>query len=258
MDDIQKLIQTLKRLLKAKGITYRMLAEQLQLSEVSVKRSLSTGQMSLARLADIAHCLDMTLTELALATLDAPPIDQLTDAQEQQLVDDPQLLLVAVCVLNHWTLKDILAYYQLTEATCIRLLAQLAQLRLIDWLPDNRVRLKVSRQFAWRLNGPIFRFFRQQGEGDFLNSDFREDPDEYAFVHGMLTSDARRQFSRKLQQLKEDFASLHQQSLSAPLSERYGVGVLLATRGWELRAFHHLRRPQTLTTAQQIQRAEKP
>ncbi|WP_018150412.1 helix-turn-helix domain-containing protein [Leeia oryzae] len=242
MEDINRLVQTIKRHLKAKGMTYRMLAEQLQLSEVSIKRSLSTGQMTLARLADIAHCLDMTLAELALATLDAPPIDQLTEAQEQQLVDDPQLLLVAVCVLNHWTLKDILAYYQLTEATCIRLLAQLDQLRLIDWLPDNRVRLKVSRQFAWRQDGPIFRFFRQQGERDFLTSDFHAEPDEYAFVHGMLTSDARRQFSRKLQQLREDFASLHQQSLTAPLSERHGVGVLLATRGWELRAFGHMRK----------------
>ena len=250
MDDIHKLIQTIKRLLKAKGVTYRMLAAQLQLSEVSIKRSLSTGQMSLARLADIAHCLGMSVPELALATLDAPPIDRLSEAQEQQLVDNPQLLLVAVCVLNHWTLKEILAYYWLTEPECIRLLGQLEQLRLIDWLPDNRVRLKVSRQFAWRQDGPIFRFFRQQGEGDFLASNFPDEPDEYAFVHGMLTMDARRQFFRKLQQLKEDFAALHQQSLSAPLSERHGVGVLLATRGWELRAFRHLRQPQTLTHAQ--------
>ena len=49
MSQTSSLIETLKKYLKARGITYRMLAEEMGLSEASVKRLFSKHGFSLQR-----------------------------------------------------------------------------------------------------------------------------------------------------------------------------------------------------------------
>ncbi|MCB6181998.1 helix-turn-helix transcriptional regulator [Leeia sp. TBRC 13508] len=240
--DLKRLAATIRRILKARQMTYAMLAEQLNLSVPTIKRLLSTGQMTLVRLAEISNVLGMTLSELVRESEENPLIEQLTENQEEALVNTPKLLLVAVCVMNHWKFEEILTYYRLTESECVLLLSQLAKLQLIDWLPGNRIRLKIARTFRWRENGPIYRFFREEGERAFLKGQFNDELSPYVFLNGMLTADARREFIRKVHQLQQDFAVLHQQSLHAPLSHRHGVGVLFASRAWELDAFAALRK----------------
>jgi hypothetical protein len=46
----------------------------------------------------------------------------------------------------------------------------------------------------------------------------------------------------ELRKLRRKLAELHEESLAAPLSQRRGVGLLLAMRHWELAAFSQLRR----------------
>ena len=53
MTTSSRIIDTLKRQLKVRGITYRGLAERLQLSESAVKHMFSTGNFSLRRLDDV-------------------------------------------------------------------------------------------------------------------------------------------------------------------------------------------------------------
>ncbi|CAM5199355.1 helix-turn-helix domain-containing protein [Alishewanella longhuensis] len=65
MDQTGQLITALKRCLKARGISYRQLAEQLQLSEASVKRIFAQQSFTLSRLEQICNVLDTNLYELA-------------------------------------------------------------------------------------------------------------------------------------------------------------------------------------------------
>jgi len=50
MGETNRIIMALKRGLRARGITYAMLARRIGLSEPSVKRILSRGSLSLPRL----------------------------------------------------------------------------------------------------------------------------------------------------------------------------------------------------------------
>ena len=191
MSEIDRLVGTLKRRLKAQGITYRELGARLGLSEASVKRMFATRRFSLDRLLEIGHLLGFSLAELAQeAALSGTRLHTLSESQERELVSDEQLLLVAVCVLNQWTVEEILAIYRLGEAECVRCLARLDRLRLLDLLPGNRVRLNVARDFDWRPDGPIRRFFLRQGLGEFLASDFAGADEVLGFAHGMLTESA--------------------------------------------------------------------
>jgi len=243
MNEIDQLVSTLKRRLKIQGLTYRDLAHALGISEPSVKRMLASGRISLERMVDISHLLGFTLAELAHeAAVSERLLHTLTEMQERDLVSDIRLLLVAVCVLNQWELRDIIGTYTLSETECIQCLVKLDRLRLIQLLPGNRIRLNLARDFDWRPKGPIRNFFQSQGLNDFLHSDFASDDEAMAFSHAMLTESAAAKMLGELRKLRQKFAELHEESLAAPLSKRRGTGLLLAMREWEIAAFSAFRR----------------
>src|SRR3954470_2933590 len=116
MTQITQLMSTIKRKLKARGLTYRDVGRALNLSEPSIKRLFAGERMTVDRLAQVGALLGCTLAELTEeAAAETPAIHALTAAQEARLVADSRLLLVAVCALNHWSLEDITAIYRLTK-----------------------------------------------------------------------------------------------------------------------------------------------
>lgn len=243
MTEIDQLVATLKHRLKAQGMTYRELAAALGLSEPSVKRMFASRRFTLDRLVEIANQLGFTLAELAQeAAIAESRLHTLSESQERELVSDLKLLLVAVCVLNQWTVKDIGRVYRLSEAECVARLTRLDRLRLIHLLPGNRIRLNVARDFSWLPSGPIRSYFIEQGLADFLHSDFAGADEVLGFSHGMLTETAIAKLQAELRKLRQRYAELHEESLVAPLAKRRGCGMLLAMREWELAAFTALRR----------------
>ncbi len=243
MTERKQLLTTLKRKLRERGLTYRDIAAALRLSEASVKRLLSTGNLSIERLFEICGLLDMTLAELTqAASASSQRIVCLDEEREAELVSDPKLLLVATCALNHWRLVDIIDHYQLDEAECLRHLLALDRMRLIDLLPGNRIRINVARDFDWLPGGDIARFFAGRGRDDFLADQFDGDTESLFFVHGMLTPEARRQFMANLRKLRQQFSEFHDDCVQATIGERQGTAMLLAIREWEPPDFARLRR----------------
>ena len=243
MSEISQIIATLKRQLKLQGLTYRDVASALDLSEPSVKRLFASEQFTLERIVEVCSLLGFTLAEVAQDAQNGQRrLRTLSVDQEAELVSDPQLLLVAVCALNHWRLDDMTCAYRFDEAQCVRHLLRLDRLQLITLLPGNRIRLNVARDFDWLADGPIRRFFLEQGMPDFVAGDFGGARDALDFAHGMLTESARAKLEDELRQLRARFAQLHEESLAAPLAQRRGSGLLLALREWEPAAFAALRR----------------
>lgn len=237
------ILATIKRLLKSQGMTYRDVAKKLHLSEPSVKRLFSSGRLTVERLEQVSHLLGYTLAELSREAVSAQArLNTLTEKQERELVSNPKLLLVAVCALNHWSMQDIVGIYQISNTECVKLLLHLDKLRIIDLLPGNRIRLNVSRDFDWLPMGPIRRYFQERGQGDFLKSGFTGEGEAMAFVHGMFTEQAVAQIQEELRRLRQKFSALHEESLSAPLAKRNGIGLLFAMRSWEPDGFARLRR----------------
>jgi transcriptional regulator with XRE-family HTH domain len=243
MSEVTHLINTLKRQLKQQGKTYREVALALDLSEASVKRLFASESFALDRLVEVCNLLGFTVAELAQeAARSEERLRTLTVAQEKELVSDPKLLLVAVCALNHWTMQDIVAVYQLSEAECIHRLARLDRLHLIALMPGNRIRLTVARDFDWIADGPIRDYFRAEGMGEFMASRFGDGNESLAFTHGMLTDAALEKMQAELRQLRARFAQLHEESLGSSLARRRGTGLLVAMREWEPAQFTRLRR----------------
>jgi transcriptional regulator with XRE-family HTH domain len=243
MTEIAQLIATIKLQLKAAGMTYRDVAQALDLSEPSVKRLLSSGRLTVDRLAQFSELLGMTMAELLRESeASQARIHTLTHAQEAQLVSNDKLLLVAVCALNHWTLADIVATYRLSEAECIKQLLVLDRMGVVNLKPGNRIQLLVARDFDWLRDGPIRQFFLQQGMPDFMESRFDGADETMDFSHGMLTKAGYAQLQVELRKLRAKLATLHDEAANAQRAEKHGTALLLAMRVWEPAAFRALRR----------------
>lgn len=240
MAQTSHLIGTLKKALKAHGKTYADVARQLQLTEASVKRLFSEKNFSLQRLDQVCQMIGMEISDLVQLMKEETQrqITQLTEEQEQQIVSDLELLLVAVCVLNRWTLEDITAHYDLPETRCIRKLAQLDRLKLIELLPRNRIKLLVAPNFNWLRNGPIQRFFQEKVAASFLSGQLNTDNDHLIFVNGMLSPSSRAVFQRRLERVAREFDELNNDDAGLPISEKQWSSVVLAIRQWEIGPFN--------------------
>ncbi len=237
------LITTLKKELKAAQMTYADLARALGMAESSVKRMLAKGDMPLSRVDEICRALKLDFAELARRVADAQPLlKEMTAEQERAVVADKKLLLVAICVLSQWTLEQITATYRLSEAECVKYLAQLDRIGIIELRPLNRYRLKLAKTFRWRPHGPVMNYFREHALLDYFAGGFDQPGEGVMLVHGSVSRALAPVFLERLQRVAQDFAQQHQTDQKLAEKDREGYTLVLAMRSWEFEAFSLLRR----------------
>jgi len=243
MSSTHDLVTAIKRELKAAHMTYADLAQMLGMAESSVKRMLARGDMPLSRVDTICRALKLDFAELARRVADAQPLlQQLTQEQERAVVADRKLLVVAICVLSQWTLEQITAHYRVSEAECVKCLAQLDRIGIIELRPLNRYRLKLAKTFRWRPHGPVMDFFRENAVLDYFAGGFDGDGEGLQLVHGSISRALAPAFLERLQRVAQDFAQQHQTDQKLAAKDREGYTLLLAMRSWEFEAFAQLRR----------------
>jgi transcriptional regulator with XRE-family HTH domain len=238
-----ELVDALKRLLKSQGITYAALARRLELSEAAIKRMFSRGAINLQRLEQICAVLDVGLAELAAEShRQRDPLAELSAAQEQALVDDPALLLALYLVLNRCTQDEVLARYRWTVPQWTLLLARLDRMGIVELLPGNRTRARTARNFRWRREGPMQRFFQQRLLPEYFARSFDGEHDRLLLLSGLVSRASEAHIRRRLDELAEEFDRLLQQDATLPVAQRTGTSLVLAQRTWSLSLFAPLRR----------------
>jgi len=245
MSTTQDLVAALKAELKAAGITYADLAEALGMAESSIKRMFAKGgDMPLSRIDEVLRLLKMDFAELARQVADAQPLRRaLTAEQEQTVVADRRLLLLAICCFSQWTFEQMVSTYTFTEAECLRYLLQLDRLGIIELRPLNRYRLKVAKGFQWRPNGPVMQYFRQHVADDYFSGGFDGEGETLMLVHGQIGKSLAAGFVERLQRVGQDFAQQHLADQKLPPDQRRPYTLVVAMRSWLFAAFRDLKRP---------------
>jgi transcriptional regulator with XRE-family HTH domain len=243
MSQTQTLIIVLKKALKAHSLTYRDVAEGLGLSEASVKRTFAEQSFTLNRLEQICLLMDWEITDLVDAMeTEKSQISELAVEQEQELVSDIKLLLVAFLVVNGWTAEEIEQHYAFSEHDMIAYLVKLDRLKLIDLLPGNRIKLQISHNFSWLKNGPIQQLFSRQMEKEFFTSGFDKSNEAHMVLSGMLSPHSSAYILKKMQHLTAEFNELNQQDKRLPLDQRFASIMIMALRPWRPTVFEQFRR----------------
>ena len=246
MAQATRLVQELKSLLKSRGVTYRELAHELDLSESAIKQMFSSGNMTLARLDKICEVLAIDFGDLLqLSEASAQRLQCLSLEQETELISDPKLLLTAYCLVNNWTFAEILDRYEITEVEGIQYLARLDRMRLIELLPGNRVKALIASNFSWHPNGPIEQYFRKEVQGPFFDADFTEEGCLRLVKNGDISAVARQQILDRLHHIGQMFDDTVREERKLPLDQRQGTTMVLALRHWMFDAFSKLERKIT-------------
>ena len=241
MPQVSSLLNTLKKALKAHGLTYADIAPKLDLTEASVKRLFSEQAISLARLEQICHIMEMEISDLVqLMSEQQPRLQQLTADQEEEITRDLMLLLITVCVLNRWSLADIVSFYNVSETLCIQKLARLDKLKIIELLPKNKIKLLVATNFTWRDDGPIQHFFQEKIAQEYFQTRFNDDDECLLVLNGMLSPHSNGEFQRKLKKIAREFDDLNNQDAALPFDQRNGVTLVMAVRNWRYGLFKPL------------------
>jgi transcriptional regulator with XRE-family HTH domain len=245
MPQVSSLFVNLKKELKLKGLTYKDVAEYLDLTETTVKRMFSNEDISLKRLDKICELLSIDLADLTrIGKSESRAIEVLTEEQERQIVSDERMVAVSFLVHQGWTFDELIKHFNFTETELIRKLALLDKLGLMELLPKNKIKIKVSRHLRWRKKGPIQRYFVKHFQASFMNSFFCEENEYLRLISGMYTPLTCSIIMKKMQKLAFEIYQLSQEDMKIPLEDRIPFGVLIAARPWHAEFFNKMRRKE--------------
>lgn len=232
----------LKKLLKARSHTYAEAAVVLGLSEASVKRLFARSGLSLERLEQLCDWIHVDIAEVVdLAQAVQPLVTQLSPAQERELLKDPALLLTTFLLLNRWSASEILETFRFTKPQLTLMWVRLERIGLIELLPFDRIKLRTARNFAWRKDGPIQRYFAERVLPEYLATRFTDPGERMHFVGGMLSRASVHKLHEAMDALARQLDALVEADLKLPAEERHGVSLFAAVRPWEFSEFTKLR-----------------
>jgi transcriptional regulator with XRE-family HTH domain len=245
MSETDRIVDTLKRALKSRGMTYAALAAQIGLSEASIKRIFSERTLTLTRLESICAALNLTVQEVTRLAGGGPGdaaggVDTLTEAQEAALAADPQLLACFHLLANGHTPREVATALEADAKLLRRWLSRLDALGLLALQPKQRVRLRVGSAINWRRNGPVRRLYEQQVREEFLRGDFTAAGESLQFRSAELSEPSRQIMQRRIDRLVAEFADLAELDRRLPGREKRSTGMLIAMRPWVLSMFRSL------------------
>jgi len=238
----REIVETLKRLLKARGMTYAELARALRVSTPTVKRLFSQRSFTLERLEEILRILEVDFYELARISHGRRegPVE-LSQEQESALARDARLFTVFWLLCNEWRFDQIVSEYRVGAAQITAYFARLERLRLIDWRPGNRARLRVPKHYVWRAGGPLRKAYGLRVVTEFMRSRFDAPQDAFHFEAQELTPESAIVVKRRLERVAAEINELVEMDAAAPGKKRVTLGVLLACRPWSISIVHALR-----------------
>ena len=242
MAQVAALVEALKAALKSSRMTYASVADAMGLSESSVKRKFSRQEFTLGEIDRICSLCEMDISDLVkLMEQRHGRLQAITAAQEREIASDLGLLVVTVCVLNRWSFDNIIEFYVFEYHELIQMLAKLDRLKIIELLPNNRIKLLVAPNFGWLPNGPIEQVFLKVIQQDFFAARFNQHDHELIVLNGMLTETSNAEFRNKIERLAREFDALNREDAGRPFAARHGYTVVLALRDWHYQGFASLR-----------------
>lgn len=243
MAQIDRLVGQLKRCLRERGVTYADVAARLELSESAVKRMFSKRAFSLRRFEDVCNVAGLEISDLIDRMSEQREyLTELSPAQEEALLADPKLLLMTYLLINGWQLAEITENFDVDDREAYRLLLKLDRAKIIELLPFNRVKLLTARNFTWRKDGPVQKFFAEQVQSDFLSSTFSGPGERMRFVGGRLSDAALARMQQSIDRLAQEFDELARRDSALPIEKRQSTAAVFAIRPWEFSVFARLRR----------------
>lgn len=231
MEQTHRLIETLKKIIKSKGFTYKDLAKNLKLSEANLKRAFSKKTFTIQRLEAICHFLEIDFYELAKQAKGhiQDVMESLNVEQEKALAHDSALFAYFYLLLSGMTVKQIDAEYDF-NGKAQQLLLKLDRLKLIELHTNNRIKLLVATNVRWLPRGPLNEKYESEIKKEFLSANFANKNEKLRFLSGYFSDSSLKIMTSKVDRLLGEFLDLAETHPKGSKGSRQWL--LLAYRPW--------------------------
>ncbi len=237
MRDLNKqAMQLIKARAKSQGLTQEVLAKRLGVSLPTIKRWYGGGTITLESLGLLVNQMGLTLTEVFSSIENAStPTFQYTDEQERFFSSNPDYLAYFDNLLRGYSPDHIQRKFKLPERECVSYLSKLDKMKLIEWLPKNKVRLLVTGEPVWKTGGALVTKLRKDIFESFLESESKVH--SHFFLHDYLPED-KDELTRKLQELIEFSKRANSRAkFKIDKSKPMGLYVSLQSFRWEIDSY---------------------
>lgn len=208
-------VETLKKVLKVKKITYKTLADELAMSESGVKKLLTSKDISVSRIEQIARILGLSLADLFQIADEAEVKNvRLTPKQEGALFENNLLFRIYwFLAVEEKTLEAIKKNEKINTDQLQRQLIKLENLDLIKIGKNHRVISVHKGLFRWASDGPLVKKLNQEWSENTLKkvlSSKNSNESLHRLSYLRLSEKSKNQFYDRLNELVNEFARLSQ------------------------------------------------
>ena len=154
-----EILETIKKLLDERGLSYGMLAKHLNLSLSSVKRLMNSDEISLGRIIAICDLIGVELQDvLRLQAEQTDGLFTFTEEQEQYFSKAPHFLAYLYELAAKSDPSQIEKKWNISKRSTKKYLDALHALGLIH-ISGEKVVLKFKGTFSWNDNGTLGKAF---------------------------------------------------------------------------------------------------
>lgn len=234
MSGTQTLVDTLKRNLKSRGITYKALGLKWQLSEASVKRIMSEKDLTLERIEQACELMGLSFSELIkLSPFDLETTEQaISPAHELEFSKDLRLYHFWRLLIDGLSLKQIEKKYLITNSEIQKSLLKLDRMGLIELHLNNKIKFLSGNRTLLRKDGPLGKILLEQTKTSFLNHPFKNTSQEHLrFVMYRLSPSSAIRYKAKIDKLINEMKI--ESEVESKNADSLEFGLLAALRTWE-------------------------
>ena len=203
-----QLFTVLRQALKAHGYTYLKLADELGVSELTIKRLFRDQDCKMSRLIEICSVLGLSLSDLVAIQERLPSSAQFMDVEiEKEIAKQPDLFAFLILLISQVSPQDIAREYQLSDSELYQYLRALEKLEVLEILEGNNIRFCVPLPIRLRFGGVLNKQLKRANLG-FLGHciDNHQNP-EYTFTTGgrMMRPSSIAQLQTQVEELQRNY-----------------------------------------------------
>lgn len=226
-------VENLKAQLKLRGISYRQLAQVWSVSESSIKRIMSSDEISLSRIESACLAMNLHIGDF-FRQINFPNesgLFYLTVEQEKWLSKEPETLNYFLLLNEGRSPSEILRDYSISNEKNIKILNQLEKWGLVEVHPNNRIKRKFLGNLRFRKEGPLGQQIETVVRLEFLNSTFEKNDEYFTFLHLNFVSGDLQKYKSKILEIFKEMTTQSEKNRNHPNATSYGI--TMAMRPWD-------------------------
>ncbi len=232
MQSSETIIESLKSHLKMRGLSYQDVAEVWGVAHSSVKRIMSSKEISLLRIEMACQLMDLAPADFyrQIPFEKTADLFYLSKEQELKLSKDPEALHYFLLLQHGEGAGEISKKYSITQEKSIRIQAQLERMGLIEVHPQDRIKRNHIGRLRFRKDGPIGRHLEKVAKTQFLETEFQKDDEYFTFLNLYLIPGDPQKLKVRFIDIFKKLVSESDENRKHPNAINYGI--IMAMRSW--------------------------